>query len=168
MESRIIQLSDAAHKYGNLNIACCGEEFFPGDAIGGSTKKLPGVPISLKVQGLPAPIETDIPRHKKSGKPRWMFRKRGWVKDFVRCQRLGTDDRIRITRVDGRTYEVSPENGRAQVDTKKGAVPGKVPIDSIVCGDCEKVLSDFPEDSVDLIGACWSYVHWGNDVTGLT
>ena len=36
MDSRVIQLTAAAHKYGNLNIRSCGKSFFPPDAFGGS------------------------------------------------------------------------------------------------------------------------------------
>jgi len=62
MDSRVIQLTAAAFKYGNLNISSCGKDFFPKDVFGGSSKKKGlGVPITIKVQGLPQPIKTDIP-----------------------------------------------------------------------------------------------------------
>jgi hypothetical protein len=70
MESRTIQLTPSAHKYGNLNIRSCGKSFFPPDAFGGSSKKKGlGVPITIKAQDLPQPIQTDIPTNAK-GKPR--------------------------------------------------------------------------------------------------
>lgn len=71
MESHIIYLTPAAHKYGNLNIRSCGKSFFPPDVFGGSSKKKGlGVPITIKAQGLPQPIKTDIPTNRKTGKPR--------------------------------------------------------------------------------------------------
>ncbi|MHC4539285.1 MAG: hypothetical protein ACYTEK_11490 [Planctomycetota bacterium] len=62
MESHIIELTTAAYKHGNLNIAACGKDFFPPDVFGGSSRaKGLGVPIHLRVKGVPEPIETDIP-----------------------------------------------------------------------------------------------------------
>ncbi|OHB66899.1 MAG: hypothetical protein A2Y76_10790 [Planctomycetes bacterium RBG_13_60_9] len=39
MDSRVIQLTHAAHKDGNLNIRSCGRDFFPPDVFGGPAKK---------------------------------------------------------------------------------------------------------------------------------
>jgi len=59
MDSRVIQLTSAAQKYGNLNLRPCGKDFFPPDAFGGPSRKAGlGVPITLQVDGLPNPIET--------------------------------------------------------------------------------------------------------------
>jgi len=119
MESRVIKLTPAAHKYGNLNLSSCGKEFFPKDAFGGPTKKTGlGAPITLRVQGLPNPIETDIPTDNKTRKPRWMFRKRKWVRDFVHCHKLCTGDIVTITRISERTYKVGPNNNRPDVSEK--------------------------------------------------
>ena len=85
MDSRIIRLTSAAHKHGNLNIRSCGKDFFPPDVFGGSSRsKRLGVPITLKAEGLSDIIKTDIPSDSVTGQPRWIFRKRGWVKDFIR------------------------------------------------------------------------------------
>jgi len=127
MESRVIQLTEAAYKYGNLNIRCCGKEFFPGDAFGSSSKKTGlGIPITLRVQGLPEPIQTDIPTRKVTGKPRWIFRRRAWVKQFVDSNNLSPGDSVTITRLDKKTYKVSPNNhykiiekGNSGENTKK-------------------------------------------------
>ena len=48
MESRIIQLTPAAHKYGNLNIRLCGLDFFPKGILGGSTKNQKDNKISMQ------------------------------------------------------------------------------------------------------------------------
>jgi len=115
MESRVIQLTPAAHKYGNLNIRPCGKDFFPSDTFGGPSKKASlGVPITLKVDGLPNPIQTDIPKD-TTGKPRWIFRKRKWVKDFVRYHKLHPSDSLIIERLDKRTYKIMPNNHNSQV-----------------------------------------------------
>jgi hypothetical protein len=84
MDSRVITLTPAAYKYGNLNIRLCGKEFFPPDVFGRSSRaKGLGVPITLKVKGLTNAIKTDIPTDGITGKPRWLFRERKWLKEFV-------------------------------------------------------------------------------------
>ena len=119
MESRVIQLTPAAKKYGNLNIRPCGKDFFPPDIFGGPSKKAGiGIPITLKVEGLTNTIETDIPED-KTGKPRWIFRKRKWVKDFVRFHGLRSADTVTIYRIDKRTYKVRPNNHHSQIVEKE-------------------------------------------------
>jgi DNA modification methylase len=111
MDSCTIQLTDAAYKHGNLNIRGCGKEFFPSDVFGDVSGKAGlGFPITLQVDGLPNPIETDIPKDNKTGKPRWIFRKRKWVKDFVHFHKLSSGDSVTIHRLDKRIYKVSPNN----------------------------------------------------------
>src|SRR4030042_5363272 len=101
MDSRTIQLTEAAHKHGNLNIRCCGKDFFPTDVFGSVSRKAGiGFPITLQVDGLPNPIETDIPKDYKTGKPRWIFRKRKWEKDFVNFHKLRSGDIVTINRLD--------------------------------------------------------------------
>jgi DNA modification methylase len=112
MESCVIQLTPAAHKYGNLNIRPCGKGFFPPDVFGAPSKKAGiGVSVILQVDGLPNPIETDIPTDKKSGCPRWLFRERAWVKKFVKLHNLQPGDEIVINRIASQTYVITP-NGR--------------------------------------------------------
>ena len=109
MDSRVIQLTPAAHKHGNLNLSSCGEDFFPLDIFGGPSRSDGvGVPIKLKARGLSDPIETDIPTDKRSGRPRWIFRERSWVKAFVRINGLTPGDMLTIRHVTNRTYELTP------------------------------------------------------------
>jgi len=104
MDSCTIQLTPAAKKYGNLNIRPCGKDFFPPDIFGGPSRKAGiGTPITLKIQGLPNSIKTDIPKDKK-GKPRWIFRERSWLKVFVRTNGLIPGDSITIRRTSRRKY----------------------------------------------------------------
>jgi len=109
MESCTIQLTQAAHKHGNLNIRSCGKEFFPKDVFGGSsyTKGI-GTPITLKVQGLNNPIKTDIPTDRVTGRPRWLFRERSWVKTFVRIHKLAEGDLVTIRKIGNRAYLIAP------------------------------------------------------------
>jgi hypothetical protein len=111
MESRVIELTPAARKHGNLNIRSCGKEFFPVDVFGSSSKKNGlGTNITIKAHGLSIPIKTDIPTDKNTGRPRWIFRKRKWVKEFVRHHRLHASDTVIIERVGKRIYEIRPKN----------------------------------------------------------
>jgi DNA modification methylase len=112
MESRTIQLTSGACKNGYLSICSCGKSFFPPDVFGGPSRKTGlGVPIVLQVDGVSSIIETDIPRDSKTGKPRWLFRERNWVKKFVNINKLKPGDAITISRIDNRTYKVIPGNG---------------------------------------------------------
>ena len=115
MDSRVIKLTKAAHKHGNLNIRCCGKDFFPADAFGGSSKKAGlGAQIMLRVEGLPKPIKTDIPTDNKTGKPRWLFRERAWAKEFVKLNNLRDGDEIVINRISSYKYVVRPNGKKSQ------------------------------------------------------
>lgn len=118
MESRVIKLTAGAIKNNKLNIRSCGFEFFPKDVFGGCTKKQLGNQITINAVGLLNPIKTDIPADKKTGKPRWIFRRRSWVKEFLRYHKLKPDDTVRINRINDRTYEVIPENNHRLSDPK--------------------------------------------------
>lgn len=118
MESRVIQLTEATHKYGNINIRPCGKDFFPSDVFGGSSRKAGlGKLITLRVVGLSEPIKTDIPTDKKSGHPRWMFRERAWAKEFVKLHNLKEGDTIVVNRIAPRKYLIIP-NGRDTAQQK--------------------------------------------------
>jgi len=107
METCVIKLTPAAFKHGNLNLRACGKEFFPPDVFGGSNKKTGlGNPIMLKAEGLPEPIQTDIPTDAKKHNPRWIFRERSWVKELIRSNNLTPGDVIVIHRSDSKQYEV--------------------------------------------------------------
>ena len=108
MESRVIQLTSAAHKHGHLNIRQCGLDFFPKGILGGSTKANLGTQIIIKADGLPNPIKTDIPTE-KNGRIRWIFRRRSWVKKFVKVNNLNMSDTIIINRIAPQKYLVNPE-----------------------------------------------------------
>jgi hypothetical protein len=107
--SRKIILTEAAQKHGNLNLTSCGEEFFPVDAIGGTTRKKGlGIPIIINAQGIEQPIQTDIPTDSKTGKPRWIFRERSWVKKFVKVNNLNIGDMVVVDRIAPREYSIAP------------------------------------------------------------
>ena len=130
MESCVIQLTEAAYKYGNLNISVCGHDFFPKDVFGPPSKKEGlGKEISIKLDGLNSIVKTDIPRDRQTGKPRWIFRKRKWVKEFVRANQLGPSAKVRITRENKRLYYMTLDN-ISQIQPllfNKSNFPGKTP-----------------------------------------
>jgi hypothetical protein len=124
MDSRVIELTAAAERYGNLNIRPCGTDFFPSDAFGGSSRAQGlGVPITLNVRGLSDPVKTDIPTDGATGKPRWLFRARSWVKQFVTFNHLVPGNTIVIARLGRRTYEIQPSNQGIELLKPKGPGP---------------------------------------------
>jgi len=115
MESRVIQLTEATLKYGNLNIRQCGLRFFPEGILGGSTGRRKGTLITLNAEGIPEPVETDIPTDKNTGGPRWLFRERAWVKKFVKIHNLRPGDNIVIKRIASHKYEIKPDGRNSHV-----------------------------------------------------
>ena len=111
MESFSITLTKASLDHGNLNIRPCGIDFFPKGILGGTTKKCQGDQISIEAIGLSDIIKTDIPTDDKSKRPRWFFRERAWVKQFVRVHNLKPGDVVTISRIDDKRYKVIPGNG---------------------------------------------------------
>jgi hypothetical protein len=109
MDSRIIVLTQASFKYGNLNIYPCGKDFFPPDCFGSNSRKAgAGNPITIHAYGIKNPIKTDIPADKSSGRPRWLFRERSWVREFVKTNALRSGDKVEIRHRRNRTYEIIP------------------------------------------------------------
>jgi len=108
MESHAIILTKAAFDHGNLNIRTCGPNFFPEGIFGGSTQDKLGEQITIKADGLPNLIKTDIPTDATTGRPRWLFRERAWVKTFVRVHRLAKGDLVIIRKVGNRAYSIAP------------------------------------------------------------
>jgi len=107
MESRIIEITSAAHEHGNLNIRPCGQDFFPKNVFGSNNRKCgTGVPITIIAAGLKKPVRTDIPKDK--GRIRWLFRERSWVKSFVKVNNLIPGDKVEIRHKRNRTYELIP------------------------------------------------------------
>ncbi len=99
MDSRTITITSAALDYGNLNLSSCGRDFFPSDVYGASSRpKGLGKPVILKPKGLNTPIKTDIPTDKTTGRPRWLFRERTRVKEFVHYNQLKPNDKVCLYR----------------------------------------------------------------------
>ena len=151
MESCVIELTEAAHKYGNLNIRPCGKEFFPKDVFGGSSKKAGlGTPITLRVEGLAEPIKTDIPTDKNTKRPRWIFRERAWAKEFVKVHNLNVGDTIVVTRIASRKYLVIP-NGRDTAQQKYLLTPTGVDLDLLTLQQAGNIVGKTPHNIRDYI-----------------
>jgi len=132
MDSCVIEITSAAHDHGNLNIRPCGEKFFPRGIFGGSSREAGvGVQVIVHAEGLSKPIKTDIPTDKKTGRPRWIFRERKWVKEFVRRHNLQSGDVITIQRLAIKAYKVKPNNRRKECLKKD-------PPNSLVDGTLDK------------------------------
>jgi len=154
MESCVIELTSAAHKHGNLNIRACGKQFFPEDAFGGPTKSETAKPITIELLGFPNVINTDIPADARTGKPRWIFRNRKWVRDFVASHDLKPGDKITIARLGSRRYSLKPTTNRAHDAPAKGGTNSyhRTKLGKIYLGDSLCVLEQhLAPESVDLI-----------------
>jgi DNA modification methylase len=88
-------------------------DFFPAECYGQSNaKKGIGHRLTLVVDGLAKPVETDIAAGAGNGRPRNFFRKRNWLTEFFRRHRLQEGDFVAIERLDSFTYRVYPfKNG---------------------------------------------------------
>jgi len=108
MDSQVLELSSGAIRNNKLNIRSCGLDFFPDGILGGSTKDNLGQQITIQADGLSAPIKTDIPTDKRSGRPRWFFRERTWLSDFIQSNSLIAGDKVVIRRISNKKYELIP------------------------------------------------------------
>lgn len=154
MESCVIEITEAAHRHGNLNIRGCGKPFFPKDAFGGPTDSQAGNPLLLKIKGMSNPIKTDIPTDRKTGRPRWMFRHRKWVRSFVKTHNLKPGDKVTIARLDERTYSITPMTSSTHVSSAKEhtGLYYKTKLGKIYLGDSLDILNRHVTlGSVDLI-----------------
>jgi DNA (cytosine-5)-methyltransferase 1 len=109
MEARRITLTSSALAHGRLNLRSCGREFFPDESFGKPSRSDgEGKPLRLNVEGFSETVETDLPTD-RAGRPRWFFRARGWVREFVRIHQLSAGDKILLTRTGAREYRLIPE-----------------------------------------------------------
>jgi site-specific DNA-methyltransferase (cytosine-N4-specific) len=148
MELRKLKITAAAERYGNLNLRCCGADFFPEGIFGGPTSAKLGVQITIRADGIHSLIRTDIPTETNNSKPRWIFRERTWVKDFVRLHKLKPGDTITIRRIDSTSYEVVPNN---HIDDKPQiSRPDLDYLDKVFFKDA-MAMGELPNESVHLI-----------------
>lgn len=88
-------------------------DFFPQECYGqSSARRGTGQKLTLIVDGLANPVETDIARSSGNLRPRDFFRKRAWVGQFFRHHDLHQGDMVAIERMDCYTYRIYPSGGR--------------------------------------------------------
>jgi DNA (cytosine-5)-methyltransferase 1 len=102
-DRRQLEVTRSAINHGRLSLCPAKEGFFPDDVFGGSTKDLPGNLVEIRARGLGQPVLTDLPTD-QNGKPRWFFRDRPWVKNFIRHFNLREGDTVNLTRIGKREY----------------------------------------------------------------
>ncbi len=88
-------------------------DFFPEECFGASSaQKGAGQQLTLVVDGLAEPVQTDIARSSGNGSPRSFFRKRAWVARFFQHHGLHEGSIVAIERLDRFRYKVYPAGGR--------------------------------------------------------
>jgi len=112
---RLIRVT--AGNLGNDHIYITGlHDFFPADAIGGADKSKAGKPVTIELDGLTRTVRTDIPRDKKTGRPRRHFRARRWAREFFSHHGVMPGDVLSLERTGRRKYRltVSTRNGHSR------------------------------------------------------
>ena len=75
-------------------------DFFPADTIGGANKNFPAK-SSLSIHyGSGEPVITDIAGDKM------IFRKRGWISEFIGIYKIKAGDKVVIERLEQYTYKI--------------------------------------------------------------
>ncbi len=105
---RLIAVTEGNLRNNHLYITG-SHDFFPRECYGESSeKKGMGTKLTLLVEGLKRPVETDIARSSGSGQPRNFFRRRAWVGEFLKQHHLHAGDLIAFEKIDPFTYQVRP------------------------------------------------------------
>jgi DNA (cytosine-5)-methyltransferase 1 len=84
-------------------------DFFPKECCGKSNKQGGiGQLLTLVVDGLQEPVQTDISTNGTNGSPRSFFRKRDWVRRFFEKHEIREGDVIAIEKLDDYVYRIYP------------------------------------------------------------
>lgn len=112
--TRLIRITDANLRQSHLYLNGASS-FFPRDSFGPSSRTVGvGRPLRLDVEGLDAPVLTDIPKDAKTGRPRGFFRKRSWVREFFRVHGTQAGDTVVIEDTGNRCYAIRPVTKKRQ------------------------------------------------------
>lgn len=91
-------------------------DFFPKESIGPASSRAGlGRELHLDVAGLEEPVFTDLPVDAKSGRPRGIFRRRSWVRQFFAVNGVQAGDSIVIERKDAFRYEIRPAGPKSRL-----------------------------------------------------
>jgi hypothetical protein len=92
-------------------------DFFPADCYGSATKRgRRGKLLRLDVDGLAAPVMTDIPTEAGTGKPRRFFRNRAWARAFSAKHGIKPGDTVAIERIGSHRFRISPFDAKEARD----------------------------------------------------
>jgi len=97
---RLIQVTDANLRNGHLYLT--GHlGFFPAASFGSASNQgTLGQPLTLQVEGLKAPVLTDIPTQIDGGKPQRFFRNLAWVPEFFKAAKIKAGDYVVLEKLD--------------------------------------------------------------------
>jgi DNA (cytosine-5)-methyltransferase 1 len=105
---RLIQVTEANLRNGHLYLTG-NLGFFPAASFGSSTKKgTQGQPLTLEVEGLKAPVQTDIPTEADGSEPRKFFRNRSWVPEFFKANKIKAGDFVMLEKLDRFHIRIAP------------------------------------------------------------
>lgn len=114
-KKRLIQVTDGNLRQNHLYISQ-HLDFFPKNILGPSTLTGPlnGRAAHIFLEGLNTTVQTDIPVDKSTGRPRRMFRKRAWVRDFFEHHQIKDGDILALQRTGEREYRLYPFQVKTQ------------------------------------------------------
>jgi hypothetical protein len=88
--------------------------FLPPDCYGAPSRKNgAGKCVVIHLEGLNRPIETDVGRDAKTGRPRGHFRDRRWIRVFFEQQEAKAGDTLEVVRLGDREYRMRILRGEA-------------------------------------------------------
>jgi len=104
----IVEVNSSAVSRGLLSVRTCGRDFFDQAVFGGPpSERAASKQFRLHVRGIDEPIITDMVSD-SSGRLRWTFRDRTWVKTFIQNNGLVVGDKLFIIRTGPFEYRLSP------------------------------------------------------------
>jgi predicted RNase H-like HicB family nuclease len=111
---RIITLTAGSIRNAYLPLVGLIEGFFPPDAVGGRSKQHAARRVVRLSVGLDRVVETDIDGGKQ------VFRRRDWVKPFIKAHGLRSGDRVVIEELAAYRYHVYPQPAAGAHDVANG------------------------------------------------
>jgi len=113
-KKRLLRVTDGNIRQNHLYVSQ-HLDFFPPDILGPSSLsgKLNGRAIHILLDGVNETIKTDIPTDNATGKPRRMFRKRAWVRQFFEHHNIKGGDLLALQRTSKRKYRLYPYQTKA-------------------------------------------------------
>jgi DNA (cytosine-5)-methyltransferase 1 len=106
-QKRVLQVTAGNLRQNHIYITKI-RDFFPSDVLGDSKRSTAkSGRIEIQLEGFDEPVETDIGRDAKSGKPRRFLRGRSWVKKFYEFHGIREGAALTLERLSERQYRLS-------------------------------------------------------------